>query len=65
MKCPKCKKDGAKYLVKRNIKPIRPKNETRQQKKRRRSQASAKKDKNPPRTDFRAKCNCGWKGEIY
>jgi hypothetical protein len=44
MKCPKCGKEGCKYIEKKKMD-----------------------DKGKmflPRTNFKAKCKCGWEGEI-
>lgn len=62
MKCPKCKKEGARYTIQRNKKVH--KKETKNEIKRRRKNRPLKKDKLPPREDFNAKCNkCGFSGK--
>ena len=60
MRCPGCGKEGLKYIEQRNVKSN--KKESKNQMLRRRKSPSSKKDKLPPRTNFNAKCKCGWQG---
>jgi len=67
MKCPKCGKEGAKYVTRGNTSPkIHKKDKRNDAKKRKQAKSSgSSRSGNKEREDFTSKCNkCGWKGVI-
>lgn len=69
MKCPKCGKEGLRYLVNRTKVLTEKHREVRRRRllpraKRKKGSGQAIKKNTEPRTDFKAVCKkCGWQGE--